>query len=82
MTRKTKCRAAAQRNGSGRQRPSTALRRGRPAELVFVNSYTTRAQTDPRVTPLDESRFVIVWRSEGSPDSDSDGFSIQGQRFH
>jgi len=46
-----------------------------------VNSYTTSFQLWPAVAFNDINDFVIVWASIGSYGSDSDVFSIQGQRF-
>ena len=45
----------------------------------FVNSYTTGAQTDPRIVRLDETRFVIVWNSYET--ADDTGYSVRGQAF-
>jgi hypothetical protein len=45
-----------------------------------INTFTTGAQTDARVTLLDQSRYVVVWNSEGSSAGDADN-SIQGQVF-
>jgi hypothetical protein len=45
-----------------------------------VNSFTTGGQGAPAVDG-DGTTFVVVWESEGSAGSDSDGLSIQGQRY-
>ena len=44
-----------------------------------LNSYTTSGQVLPRVAPVDGSRFLVVWQSSGSPDSDTDAASIRGR---
>ncbi len=46
-----------------------------------VNSYTLSTQDFPAVAAAAGGGFVVVWRSDGSPGSDSSGTSIQGQRF-
>ncbi|MCG8456255.1 MAG: hypothetical protein MI919_08230 [Holophagales bacterium] len=53
-----------------------------PAQAdVQVNSYTTSSQYKPSVAADADGSFVVVWASLGSDGTDSDGFSIQGQRF-
>jgi len=55
---------------------------GDPLGAEFqVNTYTTFAQVLPRVAHTGEGRFVVVWESDGSFDSDDDGRSVQAQRF-
>ncbi|MEM6793299.1 MAG: DUF11 domain-containing protein [Acidobacteriota bacterium] len=51
------------------------------ASDVQVNSYTTSSQYRPSVAADSDGDFVVVWVSLGSDGTDSDGFSIQGQRF-
>jgi hypothetical protein len=46
-----------------------------------VNSYTTGDQKRPSIALDNDGDFVVVWQSNGSPGSDSDGYSIQGQRY-
>ncbi|MEL7061341.1 MAG: hypothetical protein AAGN46_15060 [Acidobacteriota bacterium] len=46
-----------------------------------VNTYTTSSQYKPSVAVDSDGNFVVVWASLGSDDTDTDGFSIQGQRF-
>jgi len=46
-----------------------------------VNSYTTGMQRDPSVALDSGGAFVVVWTSDGSYETDSHGWSIQGQRF-
>jgi hypothetical protein len=46
-----------------------------------VNTYTTSLQEDPAVASRTDGAFVVVWESAGSVGSDSDGYSIQGQRY-
>ncbi|MEM7587523.1 MAG: hypothetical protein AAF560_29310 [Acidobacteriota bacterium] len=46
-----------------------------------VNSYTTSSQRSPEVAMDADGDFVIVWESQGSPGTDSSGYSIQGQRY-
>ncbi len=47
-----------------------------------VNSYTTSWQLWPAVALNTINDFVIVWSSIGSYGTDTDWFSIQGQRFN
>jgi hypothetical protein len=46
-----------------------------------VNTYTTQAQSIPSVASDSKGDFVVVWQSNGSPGTDTSGFSIQGQRY-
>ncbi len=46
-----------------------------------VNSYTTGNQWKPAVAADRNGNFVVAWSSNGSSGSDSDWYSIQGQRF-
>ena len=46
-----------------------------------VNSYTTSSQGVPAVAVDSDGDFVVVWQSNGSPDTDSSDFSVQGQRY-
>jgi hypothetical protein len=46
-----------------------------------VNTYTTTYQGDVAVAVDPDGDFVVVWNSFGSAGTDSDGFSIQGQRY-
>ncbi len=46
-----------------------------------VNTYTTLAQLGPSVALDAEGDFVVVWYSPGSAGTDSDGWSVQGQRY-
>src|SRR5437773_6085118 len=46
-----------------------------------VNTYTTGGQRGPAVTGDGAGNFVVVWQSDGSAGSDTDGWSIQGQRY-
>ena len=50
-------------------------------EQFQVNSYTTDSQLFPSVAALADGGFVALWESFGSSGSDSDGPSIQGQRY-
>ncbi len=55
---------------------------GLPVNSEFlVNTYTTSTQFDAEVAVDDAGNFVVVWMSNGSPGSDPDGLSIEGQRF-
>ena len=55
---------------------------GSPAGGEFqVNTYTTGNQEQAAVAMEAGGEFVVTWRSLGSGGSDSDSFSIQGQRF-
>lgn len=46
-----------------------------------VNTYTTGTQRVPDLASDGAGRFVVVWRSDGSDNGDSDGASIQGRRL-
>jgi hypothetical protein len=46
-----------------------------------VNAYTTSLQEDPAVAARSDGGFVVVWESAGSAGGDTDGYSIQGQRY-
>jgi len=46
-----------------------------------VNTYTTSYQLGPSVASKTNGDFVVVWGSLGSSGTDSDGESIQGQRY-
>lgn len=46
-----------------------------------VNGYTTSAQLEPSVAVQGDDGFVVVWESLGSPENDSDSFSVQARRF-
>jgi hypothetical protein len=46
-----------------------------------VNTYTTGFQLFPSVGVDADGDFVVVWHSEGSAGSDTEPWSIQGQRY-
>ena len=46
-----------------------------------VNSYTTNFQFGPSVAEDADGDFVVAWSSQGSPGTDSSGYSVQGQRY-
>jgi hypothetical protein len=46
-----------------------------------VNTYTTFYQTLPAVAMLADTGFIVAWQSMVSSGTDSDGDSIQGQRY-
>ena len=46
-----------------------------------INTYTTGAQRRPAVAGTETGEFVVIWDSNGSPGSDSDGYSVQARRF-
>lgn len=46
------------------------------------NSYTTNDQRFPDISLDNDGDFVVVWESGGSDGTDSDSYSIQGQRFN
>ena len=55
---------------------------GGPVGSQFqVNSYTSSLQEDSEVAVAGDGDFVVVWESFGSAGTDTDAFSIQGQRF-
>ena len=47
-----------------------------------VNTYTTAGQGGPAVAMDSSGNFVVTWRSNGSPGTDNDNNSIQGQVFN
>jgi hypothetical protein len=51
-------------------------------EQFQVNSYTTGHQSWSAVAMDNDGDFVVVWYSYGSSGGDSDGSSIQGQRYN
>ena len=51
------------------------------ADDTQVNTYTTGNQIDASVGLDADGDFVVVWASESSVGTDTDGYSIQGQRF-
>jgi hypothetical protein len=46
-----------------------------------VNTYTTSIQRAPSAVIGADGEVLIFWHSNGSADSDSDSFSVQGQRY-
>ena len=46
-----------------------------------VNSYTTSDQDAPSVVASGLGEFLVVWQSDGSSGTDTEGTSIQAQRF-
>lgn len=61
---------------------------GLPAEIgsgiageFQVNDYTTGDQIRSSVATDADGDFVVVWQSYGSSETDTDNFSIQGQRY-
>src|SRR5262249_44582288 len=46
-----------------------------------VNTYTTNRQFYANVAADAAGNFVVVWTSRGSAGSDTDGYSVQGQRY-
>lgn len=48
---------------------------------VQANTYVTGAQTAPAVAMDSGGRFVVVWTSDGSADTDTDDRSIHAQRY-
>ena len=46
-----------------------------------VNSYTTSQQGDVAVAFDGAGNFVVTWRSDGGAGSDTDGSSVQAQRY-
>ncbi|NHZ73472.1 MAG: hypothetical protein GWP16_03265 [Nitrospirae bacterium] len=53
-----------------------------PAGSEFhVNTYTTDGQYRPSVASGPDGDFIVVWSSRGSSGTDTDGESIQGQRY-
>jgi hypothetical protein len=46
-----------------------------------VNTHAAGSQTDPSVALDPQGDFVITWQSVGSSGTDSDGWSVQAQRY-
>ncbi len=46
-----------------------------------VNTYTTGTQQANAVAKDVDGDFVVIWQSNGSNDTDSSGFSVQGRRY-
>jgi len=46
-----------------------------------INTYTTNVQSRPVVKNGSDGTFLVVWQSNGSAGTDTDGLSIQGQRY-
>src|SRR5262249_61028221 len=46
-----------------------------------VNTSTTYSQSGPAVGVGGAGNFVVAWQSYGSAGTDTDSFSIQGQRY-
>ena len=66
--------------------PSPSLQRhasdGSPVDGQFqVNTYTTGLQGPATVSSDGAGGFVVVWKSNGSGGGDTNGSSIQGQRY-
>lgn len=47
-----------------------------------VNSYTTGSQRRPAIALDSDGDFVITWDSAGSSGGDTNGLSVQGQRYN
>jgi hypothetical protein len=55
---------------------------GTPQGSQFqVNSYTTGNQAFPDVALDSSGNFIVAWQSNGNSSGDTDGYSIQGQRY-
>ena len=53
---------------------------GAPMGSQFqLNTYTTGAQAFPHAVVDESGNFIVMWQSEGSFESDTDSFSIQGR---
>jgi hypothetical protein len=46
-----------------------------------INTYTTGDQSIPWVARNPDGNFVVAWTSQGSPGTDTSGYSVQGQRY-
>ena len=51
------------------------------SEQFQINTYTTSNQNGVSVAVEASGAIVVVWQSNGSSGSDTDGYSVQGQRF-
>lgn len=49
---------------------------------IQINDYTTNNQQNPSVAMDSDGDFVVVWQSNGSPDSDNSYNSIQARLFN
>ena len=46
-----------------------------------VNTYTTDGQRNPALAVAPNGAFVVVWQSDGSAGSDTNSYSVHGQRY-
>lgn len=51
------------------------------ANQFQVNNYSTSSQSSPAIAMDNGGDFVVVWGSYGSPEDDSNSFSVQARRF-
>jgi len=73
-------------NGTDTDRYSIQAKRfddnGTPVSGEFqVNSFTTSHQYRPALAADGQGNFIVAWESHGSYGTDTDGFSIQAQRY-
>lgn len=69
---------ASEESIQGQRYASSGIAQG---EQFQVNTYTTADQSYPSVAAASDGDFVVVWESRGSFGTDTDTFSIQGQRY-
>lgn len=48
---------------------------------VQANTYTTSAQTHPAIALAPNGRMLATWESNGSPGSDTNGYSVQARLY-
>ncbi len=51
------------------------------AAAAVINTYTDDWQNSPAIAVTPNGAYVVAWASEGSPDADNDGLSIQARCF-
>src|SRR4030095_6061477 len=62
--------------------PADALGQLVPLGPEFqANTYTTSSQIQPAVGSDGLGNFVVVWASDGCDGTDTDDWSVQGQRY-
>ncbi len=69
---------ASQSSIQGQHYAADGSARGEPFE---VNTYTTDSQLRPSIAAAAKREFFVAWQSYGSSGTDTDAWSIQGQRY-
>ena len=64
-----------------RSKVGALLRKAARLEAIFRSAATSAVEAYPATAVQPDGRFLVVWESDGSVAGDTDGTSIQGQRF-